>query len=167
MATELVTLTWCDLHQIDDGERVPASTWTVSVSSGDLVGAWELDVCEACSKGLRDTVHELSEYGRPVKGGRPAAARRPAVSAREGGNVQTCPVSGCPYTTTTPTGLNSHCRTAHGQTLAELTGSASIACPVPGCERRFGKGQGLASHLRVVHPDHPPYDRDADRAAAS
>lgn len=152
MATELVTRTWCDPHQHDDGEKVPGRPYAVAIVLPDGTGATvEIDLCENCAKPFEDLARDAAEYGRPIKAA--GSGRRPAVSARENtaGTVQTCPVPGCDYSTTAVSGLGSHVKSAHGRTLPELTGAATHPCPVKGCDRGFGGVQGLASHLRTVH----------------
>jgi hypothetical protein len=155
MARELVTLTWCDLHQAESGEQVPAATWSVAYVAPDgTTGQFEVDACESCGKRYRELVDELTEFGREVKVA--GKGRRPAVSARSENPTTdrvSCPARGCDFTGA-PGGLSTHTRNVHGVTAAELTGAASLPCPVKGCDRKFTGRQGVAAHLRSTHPDH-------------
>ena len=148
MATELVTLIWCDL---DHAEHVKGSPFTVSIAGpGEQPTSYAVDLCDTCAKSYLDLRAEVVEHGRQVAS--KSHKRRDAVSADAvPPTPQACPAPGCDFTTTAASGLDGHCRTQHGQTVAELNGSADKPCPVDECERLFDRRQGLIMHLRTAH----------------
>ena len=151
MASEVITLLWCDWHDIliargdYDGGRVEAKV-TVPVSLGGP--PTEVDVCEECGETVLGPVAALAERGRRA-GDRPPRGRppirrepRPSEAAAEF-QCKLCEVGG-PYTN--KTSLVEHIWREH-------VGRPKPATPLrcPDCTRTFDTPNATARHRQQQH----------------
>lgn len=159
MATELVTFTWCDIHQ-DKGDRVLGQPWTlVVVAPDDKRRASErmVDLCDDCASdlGLVAMRELVDEYGRDTAGHvRPSRSKRAttpagrtAPAADDAGELIGCPRCDKAYADRNK--LSAHARRVHEVSLGELLGEPTpYACH---CGKEFGREQGLRVHQTRSH----------------
>jgi len=156
MATELITRTWCDVHQ-DKGERVEGRPWTLVLVGPDDPGKHverTVDLCEDCvaDAGLVALVELVDEHGRDSTGRlRPSrsTAARTTSSSRTADRVWQCPRCNKSYDTRDK--LAAHGRATHELTIAELLGEPTpYVCE--DCGSAYGVPQALAVHRTRKHP---------------
>jgi hypothetical protein len=153
MAQTIVTL--CD-ECLAGGSEVPGRPHGVTLEvPGSRPAPYVVDACDMHAEPIRALLKALGEYGRRTD--RKAPLPRASTGAVLAPDAATdavdlaCPVDGCAFVSTTPGGVDSHVKSAHGISLAEAKGVADIACPEPGCTRKLARFQGLSAHLRTGH----------------
>jgi hypothetical protein len=140
MATELRTLTWCDVHQQEKDEQEPGHCYEI--------GGRQVDLCNECAGPFLAAAQLAAEYGRkPRRSHRAKTEEKPAdlVSPVD---PLVCPECGKgPYVHLQS--LSSHARAAHGMSRAQILGKETpYTCSQRGCGRVFSTPQGLALHER-------------------
>ena len=147
MATELITLTYCDIHLQDKDEQVPGQAYPGFEGSGQSI-----DLCEECAQ-VRIAVQVMYDtYG--AKGKRTQRPQRQSKAGDPG--AISCPRPDCDGTAKNQDSLASHARHVHGVSLAQLMGKPTpFACEVEGCGRAFSTPAGLGRHVTMSHQGNP------------
>ena len=147
MATEHVTMTWCDECLLADGSRVPGEPWSVTLTvPGGRPRTYDTDVCERHGKPLVELAAHLAEHARGNSSAKPS---RRSVAATD--RSWSCPVPGCPYVGPTRDALGKHTRAHHDTSIAELNGEAVGAFSCPDCVMVFQTPQGRGAHRTAAH----------------
>ena len=154
MAREIILRTWCDPCLVEEkqveGQELPPLTLIPGRKPRVLA------LCEVHRKEFYEPLVELlAEHGQavdsdghPIPGTRGPYKKKVTPLAGEG--AFPCPAEGCNYVGGTKNRLQSHARSVHDVTLAELEGEPlPHACPT--CEKKFSSPQGLAVHLSRTH----------------
>lgn len=141
MATELRTLTWCDVHLVDSDEREPA---TATYDQGGQ----SIDLCATHAAPFLAAAEMLETYGRKAskRHNYPAKRATQAPAAPAGITCPVCKQGGF----LNEHSLGTHARGKHGMGLAEIMGRpAPFKCGHRGCKRNFSTVQGKALHERT------------------
>lgn len=164
MAQRIVTL--CDAHMHnDDGTEAAGVAWEVTITApGAKPMSFSIDLCDDDSKPLRDLQQFLADVGRVATGQQTRKAKAktshgggtgPSAAALAGVPTEgpiPCPVDGCDMSPASPDALQSHLRSHHDTSVAEVYGLPTpYACDWPECERKFTHPQGLGAHRKQAH----------------
>lgn len=146
---EVVTRTWCDLHDARDGVQVETdgSSDVILVNARPVT----LDLCDQCRKELLQPLQDLMDsHGARYTGDEERLMRRtraplqrtysPPPSATD---QVTCPA--CEKTMLRGT-IRQHAR-IHGVDVVAPIGH----CPVKGCSQTFDDPRAMATHRRGTH----------------